>query len=159
MAGSGELIPATTFNNIKTSIQSEIQSRSYTGSISAQYNANTYTDNPASEGFIKIEHYNKILADCRNINSSSVPSDKASGDFITASEISALETRVSAHAAYDITSTTATDCASSCTGGCYNGCYTGCTGCNTTCTGGCTGNCVSGCSNGCTSCSGCAGSK
>lgn len=175
---SNKKIDAQELVTIKARVKAEMLRRSRDAAI---YNyggtAYDYTNAPAANTKVALEHYDKVIEPLRAVNPGSLPAlgakpvSEADMTNIGAS-ITAFETKTLYGGSTDCASGCAgmcVSCSGSCTGGC-SGCYGcggacsyGCTGCSGTCSGTCndtcTGSCTGGCTDACTGCTGtCTGS-
>lgn len=153
------MITPDRFIELKAAIKAECQRRTHTGSVADYGGANyDYTNIPAANKTIDIEHYQKNLVPMNAINNSEFPVPNSYGVQIKESDMAAMEEAVASYATREVGSeadNSASDCAASCTGLCHS-----CTGnCVNSCTNTCTGTCTDTCTGSCTGCSGsCSGS-
>ena len=138
---SGSKFTATDFNNLKTKVIAECQTRRGVSVTSG----NATAGNSATASLA-----NTILAPMNQVNSTTTGmANVAAGGIINTLAIESAVTKFAAAAKVGTAS------------GCSSGCMGLCQGCSGTCTGSCTGSCsggCSGCSGSCTGgCGGCGG--
>ena len=142
-------IEAERFAALKARVKAECLRRCHTGSV-AEYGGEKYeyTNNPAEDHTVDVEHYEKLALPLSKIHSEKVPS--LDGRRIVFDEdITGFEAALTLFETRPMTDKTRGDCETSCTGACYTGCSGDCTGgCETTCSGECQGSCT-GCGSGC----------
>lgn len=135
------------FSELKARVKAECLRRSKSGDISSYGgSAYDYSIQPTSHTIIRDEHRDKIAIPLNAIDSNKVP-NQTGQNVVLESDITTMETFISALEIRGVEDKSGTDCRSGCTGLCYG------------CTGSCTGTCIGSCTGGCQGCRGtCIGS-
>lgn len=141
-------VSATRFTQLKAKVKAEMLRRKYSGSV-ANYGSSDfdYTVVPKLDGIVQTEHLDKLAVPMQAVNFEDIA---RTTDLIKDSDLTTMESKITAWSARSLTDKSGSDCMSGCTGTCYTGCATGCTDSCSGCGGSCSNNC-----SGCDGCSGC----